>query len=147
MGLYQIREVLDGLAASLAARHCRDRSAPAADIAALEQALERGEDLVKTNDIGKLVVADVAFHACIHKLSGNDEIARTVAEQWPQFMRSMGFVLNAADRGRSIWSEHRAIATAILSGKPDEAESLARNHACNAAQQAATELPHIEAAE
>jgi len=147
MGLYQIREVLDGLAASLAAKHCRDRSAATADITALEQALANGEKLMKGNDIGNLVMADVAFHACIHELSGNAEIARTVAEQWPQFMRSMGFVLSAADRSRSIWSEHRAIATAILSGKPDEAETLARSHAHNAAQQAATELPNTETKE
>lgn len=145
--LYQIREVLDGLAARLAAERCRDQAASAADIATLKQCLANGAALAPTKQTGALVAADVAFHVAIQRLSGNPEIAQTIAEQWPQFMRSMGFVLSAADRARSIWSEHSAIAASILAGNPDEAERLARHHAQGAALQAAHELPHLEAAE
>ena len=147
MNLYQIRETLDGLAARLAAERCRDDRADACDIAALEQALSDGTALCKTNNVKQLILADVTFHACLHRLSGNPEIANTVAEQWPQFMRSMGFVLGAADRATTIWAEHAAIADAVLAGSADQAEALARSHARNAAEQAATELPQSEAAE
>lgn len=144
--LYEIRAVLDGLAARLAAERCRSAMATKADMKALEDALTAGHAQAGRNEIAALVAADVAFHTVIHQLSGNSEIARTVAEQWPQFMRSMGFVLSTADRSGSIWSEHTGIAEAILKGRPDDAESLARRHAVSAAAQAATELPHSAAA-
>jgi DNA-binding GntR family transcriptional regulator len=147
MRLYQIREMLDGLAARLAAERCHSGHAPGVAIEALKQALEAGRQLQPSANISALVAADVAFHSCLHELSGNPEIAHTIAEQWPQFMRSMGFVLGADDRAAGIWSEHAAIVDAVLSGKADLAEGLARAHAHNAALQAATELPQAEAAE
>ena len=147
MSLYQIREVLDGLAARLAAEHCRDGLAAPDDIAALEEALSDGKALAATTRVKQLVLADVAFHSALHRLSGNPEIARTVAEQWPQFMRSMGFVLGAANRAVTIWQEHAAIAAAVNVGDPDRAEALSRAHARGAAQQSAMELPQTEAAE
>lgn len=145
--LYQIREMLDGLAARLAAERCRDGRAARDDIAALRDALDAGTTLVAGADIKQLVLADVAFHSALHRLSDNPEIARTVAEQWPQFMRSMGFVLGADDRAATIWQEHAAIAAAVLDGDPDRAEALSRAHARGAAEQSAIELPHTEAAE
>lgn len=145
--LYQIREMLDGLAARLAAERCRDGHAASDDIDALREALDTGTALVVDADIKQLVLADVAFHSALHRLSDNPEIARTVAEQWPQFMRSMGFVLGAGDRAARIWAEHAAIATAVLDGDPDRAEALSRAHARGAAEQSAIELPHTEAAE
>ena len=147
MSLYQIREVLDGLAARLAAERCCDGLAAPDDIAALDEALDDGEALAATTHVKQLVLADVAFHSALHRLSGNPEIARTVAEQWPQFMRSMGFVLSAANRAVTIWAEHAAIAAAVRAGDPDRAEALSRAHARGAAQQSAIELPQTEAAE
>ncbi|MBU2534368.1 MAG: GntR family transcriptional regulator [Alphaproteobacteria bacterium] len=139
--LYQVRAMLDGLAARLAAEHCRNGTAPRGDIDALEQALHAGLALCSDAETKELVSADVAFHAALHRLSGNPEIARTIAEQWPQFMRSMGFVLASRDRYAVIWSEHRAIAESILAGQPEAAEQRARAHAHGAANKAAAELP------
>lgn len=147
MHLYQVREVLDGLAARLAAERCRDGHSDAADIDALQQTLSDGTALAQSTKVKQLVLADVAFHACLHRLSGNPEIAHTVAEQWPQFMRSMGFVLGARNRAATIWAEHAAITDAVLAGAADQAEALSRAHARHAAEQSASELPHSEAAE
>ena len=145
--LYQVREVLDGLAARLAAERCRDGRADADDIAALKQALSDGTALAQSTKVKQLVLADVAFHACLHRLSDNPEIVHTVAEQWPQFMRSMGFVLSASERAATIWAEHAAIARAVLAGNLERAETLSRAHARNAAEQSAIELPQKQAAE
>lgn len=146
--LYQIRAVLDGLAARLAAKRCASNGATAAERTALTNTLAAGEALLETADRGAdqsaaiagLVEADVAFHGAIHALSGNPEIARTVAEQWPQFMRSMGFVLTASERAPIIWRQHRAIAEAILAGDAEAAEHLSRTHAEAAAREAGDEL-------
>lgn len=139
-GLYQIRAVLDGLAARLAAERCASNRATEADRQTLTAALTTGESRLEEADIASLVAADVAFHDAIHVLSGNPEIARTVAEQWPQFMRSMGFVLTGTNRAPIIWQQHRAIAEAILAGNAGAAEDLSRTHAQAAAAEAVDEL-------
>lgn len=144
--LYQIRAVLDGLAARLAAKQCARGGVDPHARSALASALKKGEALIAETDIARLVDADVAFHNAIHALSSNPEIARTVAEQWPQFMRSMGFVLTGTERAPVIWRQHRAIADAILDGDGETAERLSREHAEAAARQAVDELTRRQAA-
>ncbi len=144
--LYQVRAMLDGLAARLAARRCQSGAANINERAALSAALEKGSALAAADEKRKLVAADVAFHEALHRLSGNPEIARTVAEQWPQFMRSMGFVLDAPERASVIWQEHRSIAEAVLFGNQDDAEALARAHADGAARQAVAQMAEADAA-
>ena len=90
--LYQVREALDGLAARLAAIRVARGEAQRAELNALHTALDTGSALPQGADTIDLVRADVAFHRSLHDLSGNPEIARTVSEQWPQFMRSMAVV-------------------------------------------------------
>lgn len=146
--LYQVRNVLDGLAARLAAERCRQGDNIDEPIAAFRQALDAGEALTgsASQDLKQLVKADVGFHEALHKLSGNPEIARTVAEQWPQFMRSMGFVLRTDDHAATVWAEHRAIAEAVFAGDADRAEEAVRIHTTRAARNALLELPSADAA-
>ena len=139
--LYQVREVLDGLAARLAAARCRSGSASKTEREELAAALAQGRDLAEEAGISRMVAADVAFHTALHRLSGNPEIAATVAEQWPQFMRSMGFVLSAGGRFERIWREHGKIADAVLGGDAAAAERHARAHTTKARKEALTELP------
>lgn len=133
--LYQVRASLDGLAARLAAERVRAGLAPAELIEALKGALKDGAALDHHAETIVLVRADVAFHRALHDLSGNPEIARTVAEQWPQFMRSMAVVLDGQEHKPLIWSEHEAIVTAVLAGDPDAAEHSARDHAQRAGEE------------
>ena len=144
--LYEIREMLDGLAARRAAQCCRDGNAPDAARLAFSDALHAGLNLSKDTGVRERVLADVTFHTALHHLSGNPEIVHTMAEQWPQFMRAMGVILNAKGRRDDIWQEHEKIAEAVLTGCPGEAEEAARTHARNAAQGAATLLPDAEVA-
>ena len=144
--LYQLREVLDGLAARLAAERCRTGEASKAECEALTSALRDGRNLPRDAGISAMVAADVAFHTALHHLSGNPEIAGTVSEQWPQFMRSMGFVLSTSGRFEGIWEEHSKIAEAVLAGDAGTAETLARAHTANAREQALIDLPGDDAA-
>lgn len=131
--LYQVREPLEALAASLAAGRVRHNAATSRERTALEAALATGETLPDDTDLADLVAADVAFHTALHHLSGNPQIAATIAEQWPHFMRSMSLVMTTTNRRERVWSEHRAIAEAVLAGDPEEAEGRARAHTAKAA--------------
>ena len=133
--LYQVREALDGLAARLAASRVAAGTAPPEEIAAVRASLDAGTALGPKTGIIELVRADVAFHGALYDLSGNPEIARTVSEQWPQFMRSMAVVLDDPDRKAAIWDEHAAIFEAALRGDHAGAEKLASDHALRAGRE------------
>ena len=133
--LYQIREALDGLAARLAAERISAGLAGKREIANVQKVLQAGISLDPAAETIELVRADVNFHRALHELSGNPEIASTVSEQWPQFMRSMATVLDAPERKISVWAEHEQIVEAVVSGDGDEAQRLAGAHANRAGKE------------
>ena len=133
--LYQVREVLDGLAARLAASRVAQNAAQPTELNALQAALDSGAALPPNADTIELVRADVAFHRALHDLSGNPEIARTASEQWPQFMRSMAAVLDDEAHRTNIWTEHANIAASVLAGDADQAEAQSQEHARRAGKE------------
>jgi DNA-binding GntR family transcriptional regulator len=126
--LYQVRAVLEGLAASLAATRMQAGVVSQRDIAEGHALLTHGGDVVENGVLSELIDADVEFHSYIHRLSGNESIVDTVAEQWPQFRRSMGAVLVDHEMTRRVWAQHREILDGILSGEAGAAADAARRH-------------------
>jgi DNA-binding GntR family transcriptional regulator len=138
--LYQVREALEGLAANLAAHRAKAGRISAKERAEAQAALARAKVLGIDAPIGELVRADVAFHSALHRLSGNAAIAETIADGWPHFMRSIGLVLIGTDVRHRVWVEHAAILDAVLSGRPDDAERLVREHLSKAREDTARRL-------
>jgi len=130
--LYQVREALEVLAAGLAAQRARAGSIARDERRAAEDALEHGTRLGARAAILDLVRADVAFHSALHRLSGNSAIAETIAEEWPHFMRSIGFVLIDAAIRQRVWQEHTEILRAVLAGDAGAAERLMQQHMAGA---------------
>lgn len=127
--LYQLRAAIDGLAARVAAERVERGLASVADAQQFRQRLAAGIRLASDAPIHAWIEADVAFHHSIYRLSGNAAIVETVAELWPHFKRCMGRSLTSLAVRDAIWSEHAAIAEAILAGAPRAAESAAIHHA------------------
>jgi DNA-binding GntR family transcriptional regulator len=121
--LYQVRSVLDGLAARLAAN---GRVAIAAEV------MQRGREAAAGDDVGALIDADAEFHEQIYAASGNPLIAESTGRHWQHIRRAMGAVLRGSGARGAIWAEHEAIAAAIAGGDAARAERLAREH-CEAA--------------
>jgi DNA-binding GntR family transcriptional regulator len=138
--LYQVREALDGMAASLAARRVQAGLVGAEERRAADKALADGLALGDAAKIGEFVTADVAFHSTMHRLSGNAAVEETVRDEWPHFMRSMGVALADADMRRRVWREHAAILAAIWAGAAARAEELARAHTRSAGEETASSL-------
>jgi len=136
--LYQVRAAIDGLAAELAAVRCGGGLVPKSDLDALHAALLTGSreaEAAGRVNLGHLIEADVAFHAALHRMSGNEAIVETVAEQWPHFRRSMRQVLAGVDVARRVWREHASIYAAVVAGRDAEAGKLSRAHAARAAEE------------
>ena len=118
--IYQVRAVLDALAARLAAqgRHRQPLELVAA-----------GRATTGAQSINAMVDADARFHEAIYQASGNPLIAQTARLHWAHIRRAMGAVLRESSSRDSIWDEHEAIARAIAEGDADRAETLSRQHA------------------
>lgn len=141
--LYQVRTVLEGLAASLAATRVRAGAVPKREREEGRELVRHGAALDSDTPIGEMIAADVAFHAFVHRLSGNDAIVETVAEEWPHFMRSMGVALVESDVRQRVWSEHAEILDRILAGEPAAAAEAARLHTERAGEETAARLENV----
>jgi DNA-binding GntR family transcriptional regulator len=132
--LYQIREVVDGLAARLAAIGVAAGEADPAVIASLQGRLAFGSVFDATTPVPVLVHADTEFHRSLYALSNNPAIEEMAAPLWPNLMRSMAAVLREPEYASRVWrQEHPAILRHVLAGDAASAEAAAREHAATAA--------------
>ena len=128
--LYEVRAMLDGLAARLAA----ERGAERAKIEGPSY-LDAGRAAVESGSLHEQIEADMKFHAFINELSENSLISETTAPHWPYLRRVMGEVLrDDVQMPQTILSEHVAILDAIIASDGDRAEALSREHISRAAK-------------
>jgi DNA-binding GntR family transcriptional regulator len=128
--LYEIRAMLDGLAARLAAEKGANRAREEG-----QPYLDAGRAAVESGSLNEQIEADMRFHGFVNELSGNPLIGETTAPHWPYLRRVMGEVLrDDAQMPRIILDEHVAILNAIIAGNGAEAEQLSRDHISRAAR-------------
>jgi DNA-binding GntR family transcriptional regulator len=129
--VYQVRGVLDGLAAREAARGG----------ARLDTRLiGEGRKAVNGKQISPMIEADLNFHRQVYAASGNPLIAETAALHWQHIRRAMGAVLQTIGVRKAVWDEHEAILRAINTGDARLAERLAREHGDAAGRDLAANL-------
>lgn len=129
--VYEVRAVLDGLAARRAAQ---------ANAQLDPTIILKGRRAAAGQRIGSMIDADMQFHHLIYAASGNPLIAETANHHWPHIRRAMGAVLQTVGMRRSVWDEHEAILQAINGGDADLAERLACEHCARASDHIATQL-------
>lgn len=121
--LYEVRSVLDGLAA---------RQAALAKAKIDRAIIARGRKVVAGEKVGEMVDIDIAFHQAIYAASRNPLIAQSAGQHWVHIRRASGAMLQLAGARATIWDEHEEILQAIERGDAARAERLARGH-CEAA--------------
>jgi DNA-binding GntR family transcriptional regulator len=132
---YDIRAVLDGLAARGAAKQARLSPEAAASMAQLgHDILRRGEDAVARAAVGEQVRLDVALHTLLYDFSGNPLLRRTSEPHWRFLRRAMAEVLRHGRLPGEIWRQHSEILDAVVAGEPDAAESLIVAHDLDASK-------------
>jgi DNA-binding GntR family transcriptional regulator len=128
--LYEVRAMLDGLAARLAAERGAERAKTEGPAY-----LEAGRVAVASGSLHDQIEADTRFHAFINELAGNTLIGETTAPHWPYLHRVMGEVLrDDAQMPQTILGEHVAILDAVIAGDGTRAETLSRDHITRAAK-------------
>ena len=121
---YQVRAVLEGLAARLSCNN-----AGRADIATLRSMAEDVYKLAKKEKEEERGRLDREFHFYITKLSRNAILIR-LAESY----RVLGMTVRASREQQRIYEEHLGIVGAIEHNRAEDAERLARSHVTEAAR-------------
>ncbi|HEY8546466.1 MAG TPA: GntR family transcriptional regulator [Acidimicrobiales bacterium] len=117
--LFQVREVLEGLAARLAA----ERRTPE-QLEALQAIVREGEQLVAAGRLNELPELNNRFHVALHDAAGNGMLTDVLGRLGPVI--TWVYARRIAERSTHSWSEHAAIADAIAAGDAE----LAYERAC-----------------
>ncbi len=128
--LLDVRELLEGATARLAARAATPEA-----VAALRVAWQEGMTALESGDVTRTVAANNDFHAVVAEIAGNAvlaELAGIVGRRVRWHYRQV-----APERGHESWAEHAELVSAIEAGDEDRAAALARTYPGTAARQAA----------
>ena len=125
--LYDVREVLDGLAARLAARR-----GEATALGPLEKALARMVRGLERGESNHWFAAHVAFHDAIVRAAGNSRLQAMSSIVRLSIRHFHPLLLRTRNRLSDALREHRAIFEAIAARDEARAERAARAHIANA---------------
>lgn len=123
IGIYDLREVLEGLAARLATR-----AADSTLLKELEQNWQAHHDAVESGDVERHMELDAAFHGHIRDAGGNLRLSDNLRRLQGQIRVAMTTTVARRGGMHAALSEHRALIDAIRGGDPAEAENVARDH-------------------
>jgi DNA-binding GntR family transcriptional regulator len=120
LDLYAVRELLEGLAARLAATRIKDRS-----LKEMAACLEKQRGLVATGDVMGYSKADFDLHGAVYAACGNDFL-REMLEKLKAQMRPMGIHIERILP--ALYQDHLRLYEALAARDPDQAEVAFRAH-------------------
>lgn len=120
--VYEIREVLEGLAARLAAQHADESF-----VDDLTEAHEQHEIVVKADDQSAHVAQDMRFHELTRQAAGNAWLAELLDQIRGRIQLAMLSTSVSGGKEQAV-REHREILRAIQQRDPEAAERAARAH-------------------
>lgn len=120
---YEIREVLEGLAARLAAMN-----AAQSDVDDLKAINDEFKAAVDKKRVGQAIEADIRFHNKISALSNNKKLKDMIGNYFfTNLFGSTGTSRIFIENGQSAYDGHCSIIKAIENHNPKQAEKLMRN--------------------
>jgi GntR family transcriptional repressor for pyruvate dehydrogenase complex len=125
----EVRESIEGLAASLAAKRITDQ-----DLLKIRQLVEKQEEELAVlldnpdSNLDQLAYLDMDFHLLISASCRNEIVSEIVNHIVPAFTESNKAVLYISRRMQRMVQEHQAVLQAIEAKNPREAEKAIRKH-------------------
>lgn len=123
LNVFEIRECLEGLAASLAADRITD-----SELENLKNMLEEFHRGVLENDIVKMIKYDAEFHNCIFNASRNDKLVQIMNNLEEYIHRFRVKYINNSTKSKKLYQEHKKIYESIESRSSLSAQKWAEKH-------------------
>lgn len=121
--IYRVREVLEGLATSLAAQNLTPRYA-----GLLKAALDRQASCVEAEDYDGYARATIGFHNTILEAADSETLSRILGAIYAQIEALRLRTLYLPRRIAGSFAEHQRIYEAVVARDPAAAEAEARKH-------------------
>ncbi|HHY04897.1 MAG TPA: GntR family transcriptional regulator [Thermoanaerobacterales bacterium] len=121
--LFEIRQSLEGLAASLAAERITDE-----EIKMLEDSFKQLVEATKSQVVEDIMKKDADFHQVLFNATRNDRLTQIISNLKEQIDRFRLKSFSNPSRMKSILKEHKNILDAIKDRDTDRAEKLAKQH-------------------
>lgn len=121
--VFEVRETLEGLAASLAAEKISDE-----EIKKLEDIVNTTKQYVEKEDVQGIIDSDVKFHDYIFSLSRNDKLIQIMSNLQEHIYRFRVIYVSMAKKSVKMINEHSELLNAIKSREPQKAKMLAVSH-------------------
>lgn len=119
--LYVMREVLEGTAAALAARHATD-----VELSLLRDIVER--DLAIADDPVRLAANNRLFHETLHRCAHNRYLLKTLRSLHESMALLGRSTLAVPGRAQASYEEHASLVAALEQRDPAQAEQIMRRH-------------------
>lgn len=120
--LYQVRKVLEGLAAGLAARHMTPHH-----ISRIKKILEADRRAIEKDDIEGHIDSDIAFHLALMDCAGNPVLSENLRKIYDRIRAAMTARVVPTGPQRA-YEDHCHIFEIAQLGDSDGAEAAAREH-------------------
>lgn len=127
--VYEIRTVLDVLAAGLAAERITEE-----ELEELERILVQIGESIEENDVENLIELDSEFHDILYQASRNDRLVGIINNLREQFTRFRSISMQYPGRLKNTLEEHTRLVEAIAQRNTDLAQQVAREHMENSEQ-------------
>ena len=121
--IFVVREVLDGLAARLAANRVSST-----DLTKLHLLMDMMRESVRSGQWEGMVQANIKFHDVLHQAAGNERLRHLTRNLLDFVRRFSNEAFASADRAAEVLAEHEQIIEALERRDPDRAEQVARAH-------------------
>jgi DNA-binding GntR family transcriptional regulator len=123
VALYEVREVMEGLAARLAAER-----ASAVERKSIKAVFDEMARVLKNNDVRSYVTLNTRFHTAILSAARNPALESAITRLQTPVLRVQFEALMTLDVVGESFEEHRSIAEAIVDKDGERAEKLMRHH-------------------
>ena len=125
--IYAIREVLDGLAARMAARTISETA-----LTRLAALVDVMSSAIEETNKETLVQANIRFHGIIYQAAGNQRLSN-LNQSLTEFVRRFSSAaFESTERDVEVVAEHGRLLDALRDRDESEAERVAREHMVNA---------------
>jgi DNA-binding GntR family transcriptional regulator len=132
--IYELRAVLEGLAAGQTARRQAAGLIAPAEVRRIQEAADAVEQAVADGDAKRSARANLAFHRAFGLAPGNPFLEDALHRVWDRIAVSTVSNLTDGEWARTVLGQHQAICTAIVDGDADGARGAAEEHIRAAAQ-------------
>jgi DNA-binding GntR family transcriptional regulator len=121
--IYNLREVLEGLACRLASQRVDERK-----LDRLSRILDEHAQAIAAEDLERHYELDLAFHAAIREFGESHRLVESLDRLQGQIRVAMYTTHRSPGGMPQALAEHRVIYDALASGDPDRAEQAGRAH-------------------